>query len=255
VPPRGSLLPDRHLPGGDHPIRAVLVVVPARNEAARLERCLASIDDAAAVWGGPVTTVVGADACTDDTAGVVRELIRQGMNVHLLEGVWRRPGRVRRALVEHGRSGLLDGAGQVWMASTDADCVVPRRWIADQIELADAGADIVLGEVSLDPADTPDWLCGAFDAHYAARRLDRRHVHAANLGIRLSAYDAAGGWRSSTAIGEEHHLVRSARNRGAAVHWDDAVPVVTSGRTESRVRGGFATVLRRLEPTQVERTA
>jgi glycosyltransferase involved in cell wall biosynthesis len=233
----------------------VLVVVPARNEAMRLERCLTSIHAAALAWGGPVEIVVGADACTDGTAGVVRDVVAGGIDARLVEGIWRRPGRVRRELVAIGREELGGGADQVWTASTDADCVVPRRWIADQVALADAGADVVLGEVSLDPDDTPEWLSGAFAAHYAAGRARRRHVHAANLGIRLSVYDLAGGWRSSTAIGEEHHLVRAATERGATVRWDDDLTVLTSGRTEGRVRGGFASGLRRLDPTRAERTA
>lgn len=229
------------------PIDAVVVAVPARNEAQRLERCLASIDAAAGAWGGTVTIVVGADACTDGTATVVTELRAAGMPAHLVEGDWRRPSRVRRALVAEARialSGVL--ADRVWLASTDADCVVPRHWIADQVRLADGGADVVLGEVALDPADTPPGLAGLFDERYAELRERRRHVHAANLGIRLSAYDAVGGWRSSTAIGEEHHLVRRAGDLGAAIRWGDDLTVMTSGRTTGRVNGGFASVLRRL---------
>ena len=200
--------------------------------------------------------LVGADACTDGTVAAVHDLIADGMPVELVEGSWRRPSRVRAALVGVGRAALGDVAGeQVWLASTDADCVVPRRWIIDQVELADAGADVVLGDVSLDPDDTPAGLAGAFAAHYADAATRRRHVHAANLGIRLSAYDRAGGWRPSTAIGEEHHLVRTAAGRGAAVRWGADLTVVTSGRVESRVAGGFASVLRRLQPAEDLATA
>ncbi|MFT3855165.1 MAG: glycosyltransferase [Ilumatobacteraceae bacterium] len=229
------------------PIDAVVVAVPARNEAPRLERCIISIDAAVGAWGGAATIVVGADACTDGTAEVLAGLRAAGLPVLAVEGEWRRPSRVRRALVTEARAALAHvPAERVWLASTDADCVVPRHWIADQVRLADAGADVVLGEVALDPVDTPPGLAGLFDERYAALRERRRHVHAANLGIRLSAYDAAGGWRSSTAIGEEHHLVRRAGDLGAAVSWGDDLTVMTSGRTTGRVSGGFASVLRRL---------
>ena len=48
-------------------------------------------------------------------------------------------------------------------------------------------------------------------------------------------------------IGEEHHLVRAARTRGARISFSDELVVATSSRTRSRVRGGFASVLDRLQ--------
>lgn len=233
-------------------IEGVIVTVPARDEAARIGRCLAAIAAAVETWAGPTIVLVGADSCADDTAAVVRELADGGLAVLLVEGSWRRPAPVRRALVDRGRRHFADvPPAQLWVASTDADCIVPSRWIDEQVRLADAGADVIVGEVALDPGDTPDALAGAFGRHYAELGARRRHVHAANLGIRLRSYDLAGGWRSSTQIGEEHHLVRVAVERGAAMHDGEAPTVVTSGRTASRVRGGFASALRRLEPTGV----
>ena len=228
-------------------VELVVVAVPARNEAGRLDRCLTSVDAAAREWGGPVTILVGADACTDTTAAVVGRLRVAGLPVRAVEGSWRRPARVRRALVAEARLAIgAIASDRVWIASTDADCVVPRHWIVDQVRLAASGADVVLGEVALDPADTPPGLAGLFDERYADLRNRRRHVHAANLGIRLSAYDAVGGWRSSTSIGEEHHLVRCAGDVGADIRCSEDITVMTSGRTSGRVNGGFASVLRRL---------
>ena len=76
-------------------VELVVVAVPARNEAGRIGPCLASIDVAAREWGGAVTMLVGADACTDATATVVGTLRAGGMPVRVVEGSWRRPGRVR----------------------------------------------------------------------------------------------------------------------------------------------------------------
>jgi glycosyltransferase involved in cell wall biosynthesis len=230
-------------------IGTVVVAIPARNEQDRLGACLDSVDRAAQRWGGRVLTVVGADNCTDATASIARGFVGKATTVHTVEGVWRRPSSVRRAIVGHVCDELGPAAmRRLWIANTDADCAVPVDWISRQVALADDGVDVVAGIVKLDPSDTPVHLLAAFTAHYQQREgAARGHVHAANLGLRGSTYRGVGGWRTSTAIGEEHHLVNAAVRRDATISWADDLVVRTSGRTTSRVRGGFATVLDRLQ--------
>ena len=66
-------------------------------------------------------------------------------------------GRARRAGVAAGLA--VTSAGRplerTWVASTDADSVVPAHWLTSQLAAADAGADLVLGTVRPDPADAP----------------------------------------------------------------------------------------------------
>jgi hypothetical protein len=231
------------------PIELVVVVVPARNEEQRVVGCLAAIDSAAQRWGGPVLTVVGADACTDATASVISALRPAAMTTTVLEGTWRRASATRRAGVERALALASDhrDAGRIWIANTDADCTVDHDWITRQVASANRGVDVVAGVVALDPEDAPLALQASFAAHYQRVAIARPHVHAANLGIRASVYRKIGGWRSSTAIGEEHHLVRAAARGGATIGWADDLVVRTSARTTGRVRGGFASVLGRLE--------
>jgi glycosyltransferase involved in cell wall biosynthesis len=229
-------------------IERVVIAVPARNEQDRIGDCLASLDRAARRWGGPVTAVLGADCCTDRTASIARAFAPTAMTLRTIEGRWRRPSAARRAVVDL-VCGQLDAEvlARVWIANTDADCTVPVDWIVRQVALADAGGDVVAGVVRLDPADTPVHLLAAFTAHYQRDGASSRgHVHGANIGLRASTYRAVGGWRASTAIGEEHHLVNAAMRCDATICWADDLAVRTSGRTTSRVRGGFATVLDRL---------
>ena len=42
-------------------------------------------------------------------------------------------------------AGLVPEPGSLWLANTDADSVVPWNWLIHQVDLADAGADLVLG--------------------------------------------------------------------------------------------------------------
>ncbi|MEO5898985.1 MAG: glycosyltransferase [Ilumatobacteraceae bacterium] len=231
------------------PIELVVVAIPARNEEQRIAACLASIDNAARRWGGPVIAVVGADGCTDATAHLVATMPAMAMTLAVVEGTWRRPSSTRRAAVVHALAlgGGRCASDRTWIANTDADGAVDSDWITRQVASADSGVDLVAGVVALDPEDTPVSLQASFAAHYQLLPGERRHVHAANLGIRASVYRAIGGWRASTAIGEEHHLVRAAVRSGATVSWADDLVVRTSGRTMGRVRGGFASVLSRLD--------
>jgi hypothetical protein len=98
----------------------------------------------------------------------------------------------------------------------------------------------VLGTVRLDPGATPAPLVGAFRRRYGVGGASHDHVHGANLGLRASAYDAAGGWARDHPSGEDHDLVRRCIAQGARVHRTTAIPVATSSRTVGRARHGFA---------------
>ena len=104
-------------------LREIVVVVPAHNERDRLPACLASVAAAADQVAVPVTVVVVLDACTDRSedaiARPVRALSVSGRNV----GAARAAGFAAAAPRSDART---------WLATTDADSVVPTTWLADQ---------------------------------------------------------------------------------------------------------------------------
>lgn len=227
------------------PVRAVVVVVPAHDEEELLGRCLDAV--AASVTALreacphlTTTTMVVLDSCTDGTAEVaaragVATLVVTARSV----GTARREG-VRAAVAALGP--LPTGA--VWVASTDADTVVPPGWLVQQVAAADAGAGLVLGAVvpderDLDATTYAAWLLRHGPAAPVA-------VHGANLGVRLAAHDAVGGF-PPVAEHEDVRLVDALRARG--VHEAAGLPAVTSGRRYGRVGRGFAGYLRDLETT------
>ena len=121
------------------------VVVPAHNEEELLPACLAALREAAGSVRIPVRLLVVADACTDQTAAVAAargaEVIRIGArNV----GAARAAGLA--ALLR--RTGGTDPAA-VWLATTDADTVVPPGWLRRQLGYAAQGWDVVLGTVTV----------------------------------------------------------------------------------------------------------
>ena len=95
----------------------------------------------------------------------------------------------------------------MWLATTDADTLVPADWLVRHLRHAAAGWDAVVGTVTVtDWADHPPEVPPLFYEHYATARGTHSHVHGANLGFRAEAYLAAGGF-SPSPTAEDHALV------------------------------------------------
>jgi glycosyltransferase involved in cell wall biosynthesis len=225
-------------------IQAVGVIVPAHNEQGLLPACLASLRCAArSLRGTPVHLVVVADACGDLTARTAR---RGGASVVTIGA--RNVGAARAAGVQEvlSRSGHLDPA-DIWLATTDADSVVPASWLRQQVRQAGQGWDAVIGTVRVTDWSGYQQETGSrFRELYAAGPGPHLHVHGANLGIRASAYLAAGGFKAlSTA--EDHALVTALTATGSRVLRTKAQPVVTSARRNGRAPRGFSHYLTELD--------
>ncbi|RKR74845.1 glycosyl transferase family 2 [Frondihabitans australicus] len=226
----------------DGKIQSVAVVVPARDEAALICPCLDSLIAARAEVAVThpavdVTIVVVADACADATEEIVRSYGDRGVDLAVV-----RVGRVGVARGIGIRRSLSSGDGpalrSAWIANTDADSVVPALWLTHQVELADAGADVMVGTVRPDPADlTADQWARWTATHERGR--PNGHVHGANLGVRASAYEAVSGF-DPVAEHEDNLLVARLRERGAVIVASDVAEVVTSGRPVGRTPGGYA---------------
>lgn len=226
-------------------IRTVAVVVPAHDEGARVGSCLAAVHRA--LEHAPVPPerrhmVVVADGCRDGTATAARL-----MGAHVVEVPHLGVGAARDTGARHALD-LVSGipAGSVWLASTDADTLVPPRWIADQLVHADAGHDAVAGTV-----EVADWslreegLAERFGLRFPAAD-GHAHVHGANLGVRACAYVDAGGFPALDS-GEDHALVERLTDLGLSVRSPGDLPVRTSARRSFRAPNGFGRLLDTLE--------
>ncbi|NRQ49648.1 glycosyltransferase [Aeromicrobium stalagmiti] len=219
-------------------VRSIAVVIPARDEEASIARAVASVQVAAAGVGDRVRvdTIVVANGCSDDTAGAAR---RAGAHVlvHPRPGV----GAARAAGADWACLRSTDPRS-LWLASTDADSVVPRDWLRAQLSHAAAGVDLVLGTITMAARDlvVHDHWRRAYEVRLAGG--SHGHVHGANLGIRGTTYTVAGGFRAM-AVHEDVDLVRRAIDTGAVAAWVDDLAVTTSARHRSRVDGGVASDL------------
>lgn len=254
-------------------IRAVGIVVPARDEEDAVVACLRSVRraaDAAARRDGVATAVtVVLDRCADRTPERVAALLAGWPRAEVL--VVRAVGSHRvadtaggpLALAGGGVGALRDlGARHVlgrlggaspedtWLLHTDADTVVPPGWVRHHLALARAGAGGVAGLADLD-ADAAGLSAPARERYAAvlARGLGvgtHDHVYGANLGVRADAYLAAGGFPVD-GPGEDHGLWRRLADAGVPLERSRAVRVRTSARLRGRAAGGLADLLRSLE--------
>ena len=93
------------------------------------------------------------------------------------------------------RTGPLHPAS-VWLATTDADTLVPPCWLTRQLRYAEGGWDAVVGTVTVtDWRQYPAAVPPLFQERYRTGGATHPHVHGANLGFSAAAYLAAGGWR------------------------------------------------------------
>ena len=221
-------------------ISVVGVVIPAHNEQDLLPSCLTAVRLAARQVSVPVHLVVTADACTDRTAELARA---HGATV--VQARARSVGAARRAGVSQVLrfARHLDPA-TLWIATTDADTLVPRRWLSRQLRYASQSWKGVVGTVTVeDWSSHPPEVRRRYARHYrAGQEKHHPHVHGANLGFAADAYLAAGGFRPLPTA-EDHALVDDLRAAGLPLLRTTRIPVVTSARARARAPHGFSWLL------------
>ncbi len=238
------------------PVRVVAVVVPAHDEQDLIGACVTGIRRAVAhpaLSGIRVRLVLVLDDCRDATglrAAVALGAPGRALDATMVSISVQNVGRARAVGVEQACaiSGAVDPE-EVWLATTDADSVVPADWLAHHLDLRRRGADACAGTVVVDSwREHAVSTERAFDAQYRpGGRLGfgHPHVHGTNLGVSLAAYRQAGGF-PPLATGEDHALWRALVDAGRCLVATPEAPVTTSGRRRGRSPAGFAGTLGRL---------
>jgi len=201
------------------------VVIPCFNEAGYLADALLSLQKQD--FDGAYEVVVVDNNCTDDTAGIARDL---GARV-VAEPV--------AGVCNARQRGTLAARGEI-VVSADADTVYSRDWLSriDEMFRADPGVVAVVGPCRY--ADGPRWgrvygrmLFGAVNGVY---RMTGRAVYASatNIAFRRDAW--TGYDTNLTQGGDELDQLRRLRQQGRIVY-DHANPTHTSGRRFTRGLG------------------
>ncbi len=243
-------------------LRAV-VVVPARDEGERVERCLHALAGQRGVARERYELIIVLDGCRDETAERVADFAaaHPSLRLHAVELVQSRGvGRARRHGMDLACERLLQvGRADGLIASTDADSVVAEDWLACQLELARHGAHAIGGRIEL-LADEALGLSQQAVGEREQRSVERlRSVRAgaaqeaacdhhqfsgASLAITAVTYRRCGGLPVRAAL-EDEALERALLTRGVAIHRSAQVRVRTSARTGGRAPRGLAQDLAR----------
>ncbi|MEO7243106.1 MAG: glycosyltransferase [Variovorax sp.] len=211
------------------------VIIPAHDEEAYIDAALERMARAVrhpALHGEAVEVLVVLDSCRDATA---KRVAARGVRSIRVDA--RNVGAARSA----GADRLL-AEGARWLAFTDADSEVSKRWLVEQLALQ---CDVVCGSIGVD-----DWTPHGIHAnllhlHFLETYNDsegHRHIHGANLGVSAAAYRLAGGFQSHV-TGEDVAFVAALQAVGASIAWSAKPRVVTSARRVARAPSGFAAAL------------
>lgn len=214
----------------------IAVLVPAHNEEQLIAACLRSIlvaACAAGLDGEEVCVVVALDRCTDGTARVVAAV---GVDSVVVDRG--NVGAARAAAAEHAIA-----LGARWLATTDADSLVPPDWLVAQLA---HGGDAFCGIVTVaDWSGYPPTMAIAFTGSTVAGD-GHPHVHGANLGISVEAYRRCGGF-PALALSEDVALIEAAMAVDLCIARKPYPSVVTSARRDARAAGGFSDYLKVME--------
>ncbi|MDM4142715.1 MULTISPECIES: glycosyltransferase [Mycobacterium] len=198
---------------------AAAVVIPVRNERAKLPACLRAVLTSALCAPIPVRIVVVLDDCddgSDELAG------KYGPDVHFIKVDAHNAGTARAVGFGYARSLLRDDA-KCWFATTDADSRVDPRWLVHQLE---SGADMVVGVVRYYEASP-----GRPESHHELVDGD--------MGFDARAYWHVGGFRTLP-TGAKIDLVERFEAAGHRIHRHTELSVITPARTQARALDGFA---------------
>lgn len=188
-------------------LRAVAVIVPARDEQELLGACLDRIESAA--WrvrrqGLAVFALAVADACTDATRAVARGRGISCLTINRRNAGAARAAGVAHALEELSRRGTTPA--ETLLLHTDADSVISSDWITRHVEAARA-QDAVVGRVA---------------------------VRGTNLGVRADAYLRVDGFLPLPAA-EDRALIHALRTTGESVVFAQDIVVHSSMRIAAQI--------------------
>ena len=244
---------------------AITVAIPAKDEQARLGKCLDALAAQKSVDLSTVAVVILLNNCRDQSLDLIRSIgPRMPFRLEAVSVELPPPqanaGWARRLAMEHAAS-LTSDTGVI--LTSDADSVAEPDWIAATLAAFDTGVDAVAGYVTADwselstlPEDVlkqgaDEWEYQNLAAELEAKADPEPHDpwprHNQNCGastaIRAKLYRALGGLPPEP-VGEDRALFDAVRLRDGLIRHSLAAHVVASARTIGRASGGMADALR-----------
>ncbi len=277
-PPRlAAPLGERQMLTADLPAPSctACVIVPVRNEQARLAGALHSLLaqrdlDGKQLPRGSYEVLLLLNNCTDGSVAIAQRFRAEHpqLSLKLIERQFpaaeAHAGTARRALMDEAYRRLIAiGRPQALILSTDADTRVAPDWIAQNMREIHAGADAVGGQIEMAGEDrrrldslTQQAYLADQEYHSLLSRLEtlldpvpwdewpRHDQHfGASLCCTAAAYEKAGGMPAAPML-EDVAFYDALVRVDARFRHSTHVRVVTAGRLRGRASVGFAWQLR-----------
>lgn len=224
---------------------ALGVVMPVHNEELVVTPALEAVDRAIRRLPSGIhcRVAVVLDTCEDGSSNRVAQWSR-GSSALVLCSRGRNVGRARKRGCEALISTFSEfDRNAIWLATTDADSIVPVEWLRVQIASFEEGVDVWAGRVGVaDSTERTPGVIARWKKLYASERIP---IHGASLGFTASAYVELNGFRELRS-GEDRDLYERAKHIGLRVHHDKRAVVMTSARQQARAPRGFAHALNEL---------
>ena len=244
--------------------RRFVVAIPVRDEVERIEGCIRAFCEQRDALCDHIVLLL--NNCTDGTEALVEQL-RPGLAVPVTVATRQFPSHMAHAGTARSHAMALaariagpDGI----VATSDADGIVDRNWIALTLAAFAQGAEVVCGRAVIDPVEalmiSP--ALHADDAREVAygRLLDEIHAlvdpdvfdplprhtehSGASIATTVALYELAGGMPPLPS-GEDRGFLRALRAVDARVRHAPDVFVTVSGRMQGRAAGGMADTMAR----------
>jgi glycosyltransferase involved in cell wall biosynthesis len=231
---------------------SLAVVIPVRDRAVLLERCLVALQDAVAHavqhGAGPVQVVVADHGSRDGTVAVAE---RRAPLVSVVHSRARTVAGVRN-----------DGAAAVSadvLVFLDADCVVPPAFLTACMEVLDATGGAAAGCEVVSPANG-HWTERTWDAIHRPGGDGRRYfINSACFAVRTPWFQRIGGWDAERTTSEDVDICRRLTIAGGRMDQSERLAVLHLGNPQSvagvyrRVRWHSEGVVERGKPVQWSR--
>ncbi|QMW21756.1 glycosyltransferase [Sandaracinobacteroides saxicola] len=243
---------------------AMVVAIPARNEAERLPACLEAIAAQEGLAPGEVAVLVLCNNCTDSSVAVARAVAaRSPIPIHVrhvhLPADRSHAGGARAAAMT---AATLLAAPDSLLVSTDADCVAAPDWLASLRDAFAPDISAVAGRVEarweeLKTLPEAALRVGELEWRYqaAAAELEalidpvdhdpwprHRQRCGANMAVRRAMFEGVGGV-PLIPTGEDRALLLAVERAGGLIRHAPEPLVTASARLHGRAAGGMADAL------------
>ncbi|MBZ5630066.1 MAG: glycosyltransferase [Acidobacteriia bacterium] len=202
---------------------SVSIVIPVRNEEARIGHCLAAITKLD-FTGRALDVVIVDNGSTDQTVAIAQGFADR-LNLSILE----RPG-VRISALRN--AGVAASKGEL-VAFLDADCIPASAWLSSAIDLMLRRGKVVIGSDYLIPPNS-SWVARAW---YGSEPLPElapvSFVPSGDLLVSRAVFNEIGGFNESIQTNEDCEFCLRARMAGFPVYAASSVAVVHLGTPQT----------------------